>query len=97
MFMKYLKKNNLKILNFFSSSLVKSYKYIDLFKENKFVAFLDIGLDRTTIIFFINQKLEFFNSIPIGGNHISKDISQIMKLNFDESEKLKKKVLINLK
>ena len=84
------KKNNLKIINFFSSSLVKSFKYIDFFKENKFVAFLDIGLDRTTIIFFINQKLDCLNSIPIGGNHISKDISQIMKLSLDESEKIKK-------
>jgi len=84
------KKNNLKILNFFSSSLVKSFKYIDFFKENKFVAFLDIGLDRTTIIFLINQKLDCLNSIPIGGNNISKDISQIMKLSLDESENLKK-------
>ena len=84
------KKNNLKILNFFSSSLVKSYKYIDLFKDNKYVAFLDIGLNRSTLVFFINQKLECFSSIPIGGDHISKDISKIMELNFDESEKLKK-------
>ncbi len=83
------KKNNLKITNFFSSSLVKSFKYIDFFKENKYVAFLDIGLDRSTIIFFINHKLECLNSIPIGGNHISKDISQIMELSLDESEKLK--------
>jgi len=84
------KKNNLKISNFFSSSLVKSFKYIDYFKENKFVAFLDIGLDKTTIIFFINQKFDCLNSIPIGGNHISKDISKIMKLSLEESEKLKK-------
>ena len=84
------KKNNLNILNFFSSSLVKSFQYIDLFKKNKFVAFLDIGLNRTTIIFFINQKLESMNSIPIGGNNISKDISQIMQLTFEESEELKK-------
>ena len=84
------KKNNLKILNFFPSSLVKSYKYIDLFKDNKYVAFLDIGLNRSTLVFFINQKLECFSTIPIGGDHISKDISKIMKLNFNESEKLKK-------
>ncbi len=84
------KKNNLKITNFFSSSLVKSYKYIDLFKNNKYVAFLDIGLDRSTVIFFINQKLECFSSIPIGGDHISKDISKLIELNWDESEKLKK-------
>ena len=84
------KKNNLNILNFFSSSLVKSFQYIDFFKKNKFVTFLDIGLDRTTIIFFKNQKLESMNSIPIGGNNISKDISQIMQLTFEESEELKK-------
>jgi len=84
------KKNNLKILNFFPSSLVKSFKYIDFFNENKFVAFLDIGLERATLILFNNQKLDFLNSIAIGGNHISKDISQVMKLSLDESESLKK-------
>ena len=84
------KKNNLNILRFFSSSLVKSFKYINSFKNNKFVIFLDIGLDRTTLIFFDQQRFVSLNSIPIGGNHISKDISQIMKLNIDESENLKK-------
>tara|TARA_Y100000741_G_scaffold174860_1_gene132635 strand:- start:880 stop:2064 length:1185 start_codon:yes stop_codon:yes gene_type:complete len=84
------KKNNLEVVNFFSTSLVKTSKYIDFFKESEFVAFLDIGLDRTTIILFKNQKLDFFNSVPIGGNHISKDISQVMKLSFEESEELKK-------
>ena len=84
------KKNNLNILSFFSSSLVKSFKYINYFKNNKFVNFLDIGLDRTTLILFDQQRFDSLNSIPIGGNHISKDISQIMKLNIDESESLKK-------
>ena len=77
-------------MSFFSSSLVKSFKYINYFKNNKFVSFLDIGLDRTTLILFDQQRFDSLNSIPIGGNHISKDISQIMKLNIDESESLKK-------
>jgi len=84
------KKNNLNVSNFFLSSLVKSFNYIDYFKKNKFVTFLDIGLDRTTIIFFINQKLDCLSSIQIGGNHISRDISKIMKLSFEDSEELKK-------
>ena len=87
---KIFKKNNLNILSFFSSSLVKSFKYINYFKNNKFVSFLDIGLDRTTLILFDQQRFDSLNSIPIGGNNISKDISQIMKLNIDESESLKK-------
>ena len=84
------KKNNLNVINLFSSSLVKSFKYINSFKESNSVAFLDIGLNRTTAIFFYNQKIDFLKSIFIGGNHISKDISQIMKLSIDESESLKK-------
>ncbi len=84
------KKNNLKILNFFSSCLVKTFQYIEYFKQNKYVAFLDIGLNRTTIILFVNQKLEYMHSIPIGGNSISKDISQILKLTLEESEEIKK-------
>ena len=42
------------------------------------------------ITLFENKKLKFINSISIGGNHISQDISQIMKLSIDESESLKK-------
>tara|TARA_B100001540_G_scaffold308216_1_gene322582 strand:+ start:14177 stop:15358 length:1182 start_codon:yes stop_codon:yes gene_type:complete len=84
------KKNSLNVLDFYSTSLVKSFKYINFFKDNKFVGFLDIGFERTTIILFINQKLQFLQNIPIGGNHISKDISNIMKLSLHESEALKK-------
>ena len=84
------KKSNLKVINLFSSSLVKSFKYINSFKESNSVAFLDIGLDRTTAIFYNKQKIDVLKSISIGGNHISKDISQIMKLSIDESESLKK-------
>ena len=84
------KKNNLKILNFFSSSLVRSFKYLDHFVEKKSVAFLDIGLERSSLFTFVNQKLDFFSSIPIGGQHVSKDISQIIKLSFDDAENLKR-------
>tara|TARA_B100001996_G_scaffold38680_1_gene28357 strand:+ start:305 stop:1489 length:1185 start_codon:yes stop_codon:yes gene_type:complete len=84
------KKNNLKIINFFLTSLVKSFKYLDLFNESNFTAFLDIGLERSTLILFINKKLHFLNSVPIGGIHVSKDISHVMKLSFDESENLKR-------
>ena len=83
------KKSNLNVINFFSSSLVKSFNYINFFKDSKSVVFLDIGLERTTAIFFNRQKLDLLKSISIGGNHISKDISQIMKLSVADSEILK--------
>ena len=54
---------------------------------------LDIGFERrTSALFFNNNKFQFFNSIPIGGNNITKDISKILKLNDDYSEDLKIKL-----
>ena len=38
---------------------------------------------------FSNSKFEFFKSIPIGGNNITKDISKILKLSIEYSEDLK--------
>ena len=85
-----LKENNLQVLSFYCSSYIKSFSYIDSFLENKFITFLDIGWERSTITLFDSKKLKFINSISIGGNHISKDISHILKLDIKESEKIKK-------
>jgi len=84
------KKNNLEIINFYCSSYIKSYSYINFFSKKDNVTFLDIGSERSTIIFYNKNRPVFFNSIPIGGNHITKDISKILKLTFEESEKIKK-------
>lgn len=84
------KKNNLQILNFYCSSYVKSFFYVNSFNKKKIVNFLDIGFERSTLITFNNKKLVYIKSISIGGNHITKDISKILKLNIEESEKIKK-------
>ncbi len=84
------KKNNLEIIDFYCSSYIKSYSYINFFSKKDNVTFLDIGSERSTIIFYKKNRPVFFNSIPIGGNHITKDISKILKLTFEESEKIKK-------
>ena len=84
------KKNNLEIIDFYCSSYIKSYSYINFFSKKDNVTFLDIGSERSTIIFYNKNRPVFFNSIPIGGNHITKDISKILKLTFEESEKIKK-------
>ena len=84
------KKNNLQILNLYCSSYVKSFSYIKFFNNKKNLTFLDIGSERSTIISYKNNKPIFFNSIPIGGNHITKDISKILNLTLPEAEKIKK-------
>tara|TARA_B100000686_G_C16611499_1_gene874057 strand:- start:498 stop:1100 length:603 start_codon:yes stop_codon:yes gene_type:complete len=54
------------------------------------VTFLDIGWERSTILSYKNSRLVCFNSVPLGGNHITKDISKVLKLNLEDSEKIKK-------
>ena len=83
------KKNNLNILNIYCSSYVKSIFYKkNIANKNNFI-FLDIGYQRTSALFFNNNKFQFFNSVPIGGNNITNDISKVLKLDVNYSEDLK--------
>ena len=85
------KKNNLNILSIYCSSYVKSFFYKkNINTKNNFI-FLDIGYERTSALFFNNNKFQFLNSVPIGGNNITKDISKVLKLDISYSEDLKTK------
>ena len=83
------KRNNLKITNLYCSSYVKSIycKKKNDYKEN--IIFLDIGFERTSGLIFNNHQFDFFNSIPLGSNNITKDIAKVLKLNLDYAEDLK--------
>ena len=81
-------KNNLNITNIFCSSYAKSQSYVKKLSKNK-IFFLDIGLRRSSIILFENKKFKFIETIPIGGLHITRDISKIFKISEVDSEKLK--------
>ena len=85
------KESNLNISHIYCSSYVKSIYYkksIDI--KNNFI-FLDIGHERTSALFFNNNKFQFLNTVPIGGNNITKDISKVLKLDINYSEDLKLK------
>ena len=84
-----LNKINVKVLNFFCTSYLKSSSYIrKLNLEN--ASFLEIGYKRTNLICYEKKRLKFIQSIPIGGMHITKDIADIFKINQDEAEKVKR-------
>ena len=83
------KENNLNILNIYCSSYVRSIYYKkNIATKNNFI-FLDIGYQRTSALFFNNNKFQFLNSVPIGGNNITNDISKVLKLDINYSEDLK--------
>ena len=89
------KKNNLNISNLYCSSYIKTIFYKKNFDIKNLFIFCDIGYERSSVVIFYNKKLEVFNSIPIGGNSVTKDISKILKLSLDYSEELKVKLNIN--
>lgn len=54
------------------------------------VLLIDVGGGITNISVFKNRKLVFYDSIPVGGDHITNDISIGMKISQSEAEKIKK-------
>tara|TARA_A100000164_G_scaffold375978_1_gene412080 strand:+ start:904 stop:2097 length:1194 start_codon:yes stop_codon:yes gene_type:complete len=85
------KKNHISVQNFISSSYAKTFNYKDKFSSVANIMFVELGYDKTSIITYKNQYLKTFNLIPIGGNHITKDISKILKISYEESESIKRK------
>ena len=54
------------------------------------VLMLDIGGGHTDISVYKNDKLEFYTTLPVGGDHITNDISMTFNISTDEAEKLKR-------
>ena len=86
---KLFNKHQIQIDNFICTSYAKSFTYQEHFKEFNQIAFLDIGYEKTSIIFYEKEKIKFFDVLSIGGHHITKDISKILNLNIELSAKMK--------
>ena len=82
------------------SSYTKAKNYEEGITYNKNISFIDIGFNKTSIITFNNNKISCLNVLPIGGNHITKDISKVLKIDLQQAENIKidfdkKKKLLN--
>ena len=51
---------------------------------------IDVGGGITDISVFKNKRLVFYDSIPVGGDHITNDISIGLKISHSEAEKIKR-------
>ena len=86
---KIFNKININIQNFFCSSYVKTLFYLKNLNYEK-ISFLDIGLEKTCFIAYEKKKLKIIQTIPVGGKHITNDISKIFNITFDDAEKIKR-------
>ena len=82
--------NYLNIDNFYCSSYVRSSSYNSLFNDFNKKVILDIGYGKSSITVFQDNRILYFNILPVGGRHITNDISILLKINQDDAENLKK-------
>jgi len=83
-----LKKDNFKEVKF----IVPSVALLSFFlkknsDENTII--IDIGKNKTTLTILQNSSLIAHSSIPIGSNHLTSDLSKVLKIDYDLAEKIK--------
>ena len=84
--------NYINIDNLYCSSYVRSSSYNSLFNDFNKKVILDIGYGKSSITVFQDNRILYFNILPVGGRHITNDISIILKINQDDAENLKKRL-----
>ena len=83
-------RNYLNIDSLYCSSYVRSCSYNFLFNDFNKKIILDIGYGKSSITVFRDNRILYFNILPVGGKHITNDISQLLKISKEEAENLKK-------
>ena len=71
------------------TSYAKAKKYKENFFTDKNISFIDIGFNKTSITTYKNNKIISLCALPIGGNHITMDISKVLKIELQHAENIK--------
>ena len=90
-FKKIFSKNHINISKILISSYSKTFYLINnsnLTHEDKI--FIDLGLKKTAILFYRKNVLKYFEIIPLGSNHVNKDLMKILNVDYSSSEFIKK-------
>ncbi len=53
------------------------------------VILIDVGGGTTDVAVFIDGAIAHTSAIPVGGNHVTRDLARLLRLSFEEAEKLK--------
>ena len=90
-------KSNILIDQIICSSYAKSINYKYNLNLSGHVSFIDVGFIKTSVTAYFDDKFLSLNVIPIGGNHITKDISEILHIALESAEQKKRNFFQNLK
>lgn len=85
---------NIKIKGFICEALAESLYLFDPALRDKYALLVDVGYITTTVALTRGNGLLYQNSFSMGGGHISSDLSQCLRIPFNEAERLKNKIAL---
>lgn len=88
--LKSMEKAGLRVNGFIIEGLAAAEIALTQEEKDMGVILIDIGGGITNISVIKNNRLVYFGAIPVGGDHISNDISIGLRIPYNEAEKLKK-------
>ena len=91
------RKAGLEIDGMIPTTLAERNLVLDTNELNDNVMLLDIGAGNTDIGVFEGESFVYTNTIPLGGDNITKDISVVLEISEEEADKLKKQYGLALK
>lgn len=79
----------LNVRGFMLQSLAAGMATLDSGEQDQTVVVIDIGGGTTNVGVFVRGNLALSTSVPIGGDHVTSDLAQILRIPFEEAEKVK--------
>lgn len=91
------RKADLDIDGFIPITLAQRNLLLDTNEVNDSIMIVDIGAGNTEIGVFNGGAFEYTNTIPLGGDNITKDIQIVLGISLEEAEKLKRQYGLAMK
>lgn len=83
-----------KIKGFVCSAFAESMYLFEPALRDKYALLVDVGYITTTVSLARGNGLIYLNSFSMGGGHIASDLSQCLRIPFNDAESLKNKVAL---
>jgi len=81
----------LQVRGFVLTALASGISALDAAEQDQTVVLIDVGGSTTDVGVFKRGNLAHSAAIPIGGDHVTADLAQILKIPFEEAERVKRK------
>ncbi len=83
------KNEKINIKNFFDSGVASAVANLNYKEKKEGVACIDLGSKTSKVVVFINDKIVYTKVIPVGGEHVTADISKGLDISRESSEHTK--------